>query len=155
MHKTELKMLGALYGTTEPPSAAEVEALQLEKAQARAIGESEHRHQARLHAWLKKNQILHFAPANEGKRPEEETRRLTAVGFTCGVLDMWIMEPRAPYHALVLELKTQKGTVSAAQQYWIEALTRRNYKALVSYSCEESFRIVNEYLNLPHWELSL
>lgn len=152
MDKIELKALAALYGAGEPPSNAEVEAVQVEKTQARAAQESEYQHQARLHYWLKKQQILHFAPANEGKRSESEMRRLTAVGFTCGVLDVWIMEPRRPYHGLILELKTVKGVISGAQSFWLRELNKRSYKAIVSYSFEESKKLVIDYLSLPFWE---
>lgn len=155
MHKTELKALAALYGAGDPPTAAEVETLKDEKAQVRVIGESEYRHQARLHFWLKKNQVLHFAPANEGKRSDSEIRRLTAVGFTCGVLDVWIMEPRKPYHGLILELKTEKGVISGAQAYWLKELNRRAFKAVVSYSFEESKKLVIDYLALPSWDVSI
>lgn len=151
MHKTELKALAALYGSGEAPTQAEVDAVTAEEERKRAIEESEHQHQARLHVWLKRRGLLHFAPANEGKRSESETRRLSAVGFTCGVLDVWIMEPRRPYHGLILELKTDEGIVSGAQTYWLRELNGRAYKAVVSRSFEESIKVVEDYLVLPQW----
>lgn len=151
VHKTELKALAALYGSSEPPSEAEIAIVRDEERQAHSIVESENRHQARLHAWLKKNHILHFAPANEGKRSDSEIRRLTAVGFTCGVLDIWIMEARKPYHGLIIELKSDGGVVSGAQKYWLESLNARAYKAVVSWSFEESIKAVTDYLTLSNW----
>lgn len=151
MNSIEMKALAALYGTGEAPTTAEVQQVQDEQRAALALGESEHRHQVRLHAWLKRGRILHFAPANEGKRSETETRRLTAVGFTAGVLDVWVMEPRRPWHGLILELKTNEGVVSGAQGYWLRELGARSYRAVVSRSFEESIRIVGDYLALPLW----
>lgn len=151
MDKTEFKAFHALYGSGLPPTAAEVEKHRLERLVEARIGESEHRHQARLHTWLKRSGILHFAPANEGKRTESETRRLTAVGFTCGVPDIWVLEARQPWHALVLELKSEKGEVSGAQHYWLAELGQRGYRALVSRSFAESVNIVTDYLALPPW----
>lgn len=152
MDKTEFKAFHALYGSGVAPTEAEVAERNHERRRAVALGESEHRHQARLHTWLKRQRILHFAPANEGKRTDQETRRLTAVGFTCGVPDLWVLEARQPWHALVLELKSESGVMSGAQEYWLRELEARGYRALVSRSFEESIKIVTDYLGMPKWE---
>jgi hypothetical protein len=149
MDKTEFKAFGALYGNGPAPTASEVSERRIELARAVALGESEHRHQARLHTWLKRQHILHFAPANEGKRTEKEQRALSVVGFTCGIPDIWILEARKPWHVLILELKTERGVISAAQDYWLRELNARQYKAVVSYSFEQSKQIVIDYLALP------
>lgn len=154
MHKTELKTLRAMYRGEEAPTADELAEYNSERVHLKIPGESEYQHQARLHSWLRKLGMLHFAPANEGKRTEAETRRLTAVGFTSGVLDVWILEPRQPYHGLILELKTERGMVSGAQEYWLRELSQRSYKAVVSWSFEESVKLVEDYLALSSWDLS-
>jgi hypothetical protein len=154
MDKTEFKAFRALYGSGPAPTPAEVEKVQDERRKALRVGESEYNHQRRLHTWLRRLGVLHFAPANEGKRSEEEQRRLSAVGFSAGVCDLWVMEPRQPWHGLVLELKSENGRVSGAQQYWIDQLSARGYRALVSWSFEESVRIVEDYLALPLWGMN-
>ncbi len=152
MDKTQGSFLKALYGATGSVSAAELRAAQEAEALAVSIGESEYKHQLRLHAYLNKLQLLHFAPANEGKRSETDWRRLKAIGASPGVPDIWVLEPRKPYHGLIIELKREEGgVVSAAQEWWLESLNRRLYKAAVSWHFVQSVAILDEYLNLPKW----
>lgn len=150
MDQTEFKCIAALYGSGQPPTDAEVnESL---KARAVRLGESEYNHQRRLHTWLAKNRIIHFHPPNELVR-EETVRGQTAIGLSCGVPDIVIPIARKPHHGLYLELKSEKGVLSGAQEWWLQRLSEEGYKAVTSWSLEESQEIVIKYLNQPRWKL--
>jgi hypothetical protein len=147
MRKASLKAWGALYGNGIAPTPAEVE----EELQA-SIGElSEYQHQARLHSWLTKIGVVHFAPCNEGKRTEKEQRALSVVGFSCGIPDIIIPIARKPHYGLMIELKTSGGTLSGAQKWWLQKLSEEGYRAIVSRSLVDSQKIVVDYLNLTRW----
>jgi hypothetical protein len=65
---------------------------------------------------------------------------------------MVITRARKPHHGLYIELKARPhGRVSGAQEWWLKTLVFENYKAVVSWSFEESLQIVQDYLLLPAW----
>jgi hypothetical protein len=156
MDKTRLQCFGALYGNGSPPSSDEI-AFQLEKEKAQAAyEESEQNHQIRLHDWLNDNNIPHYAPYNEGHMMTDDAartgRRAKRMGMSPGICDMVITRARKPHHGLYIELKARPhGRVSGAQEWWLKTLVFENYKAVVSWSFEESLQIVQDYLLLPAW----
>ena len=153
MDKTRLQCFGALYGGGSPPSTEEV-TLQLQRERAEhAEGESERSHQMRLHRWLMKENILHFAPYNEGCQDEKAGRIAKMMGLSPGIPDLVFPIPRKPHHGLYLELKRQgRGVVGGAQEWWLKTLLAASYEARVSWSFDESVQIINDYLALPEWE---
>ena len=152
MDKVQGCLLAALYGADGAVTAEQLRLAREAQARDLSFGESEYDHQRRLHRYLRDSNLLHFAPANEGKRDEKDWARLKAIGASPGVPDVWILEPRKPHHGLIIELKREEGgVVSGAQQWWLESLNRRFYKACVSWNYEESISIIQAYLNLPRW----
>lgn len=162
MDKTRLKCLGALYGKGEAPSTEEIR-LQVEQDKAeRSLGESERNHQIRLHRWLTREGVPHFAPYNEGNLincaendKEKAGRAAKMMGMSPGVPDLVIPIARKPHHGLYIELKARpNGVVSGAQEWWLKTLVLQSYAAHVSWSFEESIKIVEDYLALPLWPSS-
>ena len=152
MDKTRLKCLGALYGNHEAPSTEEISfALEAEQVE-RSLGESERQHQIRLHRWLVKQGVPHFAPYNEGYVGEKEARGAKMMGMSPGICDIVVPVARKPYHGLFLELKAKPhGRVSGAQEWWLKTLLNESYEAQVSWTFEESIKIVQNYLALSSW----
>lgn len=157
MDKIQLQFLRSLYGDSQGPSVAEIE----EAQRRRSESESEGSHQARLVAYLRKLGLPHFAPYNEGhmlacvdeSQRMKVARRAKAMGMSAGMLDIAIQVARKPYHGLYIELKSKPyGRVSPAQEWWLKTLVEQDYKAVVSWSFEESLEIVTDYLALPQWE---
>lgn len=153
MNKVEMKCLGALYGNGKPPSTEEV-TLELEREQAIAqLGESERNHQMRLHRWLVQRHIPHYAPYNEGHAGEKEARGAKMMGMSPGICDLVVTMARKPHHGLYIELKAKPhGKVSGAQEWWLKMLLNEDYLAVVSWTFDDSIKIVQDYLVLPRWD---
>ena len=152
MDQVRLQCLGALYGDKKLPSSEEVN-FQLEQEKVeRSNGESERIHQMRLHRHLLHIGLPHFAPFNEGHQGEKEARGAKMMGMSPGICDIVVPMARKPYHGLFIELKSSPhGRVSGAQEWWLKTLLNASYAAYVSWSFEESVKIVEEYMILPVW----
>jgi hypothetical protein len=107
----------------------------------------------RLHRWLIQKQIPHFAPFNEGHMREKEARAAKMMGMSPGICDVMVTMARKPHHGLFLELKAKPhGRMSGAQEWWLKTLLNASYAVYVSWSFEESIKIVGNYLALPLWD---
>lgn len=160
MDKVQLQLFSALYGSGKGPSAEELKESLDAQAAEKSARESEGAHQVRFHFYLKKQGVPHFAPFNEGhlsmcadeEQRERMGRKASNMGMAVGICDFVITLARKPYHGLYIELKARPhGKVSGAQQWWLETLVMQNYKAVVSWSYEESVQILADYLALPSW----
>lgn len=97
--------------------------------------------------YLDKRRVLWFHPPNEGKRSLTYAAKLKRSGVKAGVPDIWVLEPRSPYHGLVIELKRESGgVVSDAQAYWIMELGKRGYFARVCRGAADAIAVIEEYL---------
>jgi hypothetical protein len=102
--------------------------------------------QVKLIVYLRKRNILHYAIPNGGKRGQMEAIRLKQQGVVAGVPDICIPVARKGHHGLYIELKrVAGGTVSDAQQYWMEALAKEGYKAEIVRGYDAAIAIVEEY----------
>ena len=76
-----------------------------------------------------------------------EAKRLKASGYKRGFPDVFVYEPRGPFHGLAIELKKEKGgRVSQAQKDWLNALEMRGYKATVAKGFDEAVAVLVAYL---------
>ena len=99
---------------------------------------SEHQEQCALFEWaawmantMPELHLMHAIP-NGGKRDIRTAAKLKAEGVKPGVPDIFLPVPRGGKHGLYIELKRRKGgTVSAAQEAWIRALTEQGYVCAV------------------------
>lgn len=89
--------------------------------------------------------ILIHVP-NGGKRNIREAARFKRLGVTAGFPDLALFYPANGFHALFIEMKSEKGTLSASQKEMIEKLASLGYKCEVINSIELFIKIVENYL---------
>lgn len=83
---------------------------------------------------------------------------LKAEGLKPGVSDYCLPVARFPYHGLYIELKRIKKSLSrvtAEQEDFIDFVTGQDYKAEVCYGWAQASDVIQEYLDMPKWELQL
>ena len=83
-----------------------------------------------------------FHCPNEGKHTPSAANRRKALGVSAGVPDLLIVHPivvdGTTYTGLALELKTLKGTTSAAQVQWLAYWTEAGFFACVTRGMRET-----------------
>lgn len=116
---------------------------------------TEAQHQAMVFKWSQQPgvrqkypdlKLLHHIP-NGGNRDAIEGRHLKQQGVRAGVPDLDLPVPRSKYHGLRIEMKTDKGKLSEAQEWWIRELNAQDYMAVVCRSWEEAVRVIQDYLD--------
>ena len=114
---------------------------------------TEHGHQRALFGWL--NYIAHtgiqpkaalcYAVPNGGKRDPATAARLKAEGVKAGVPDVVYPMPRSRYAGLYMELKVDKGRVSADQTWWHAELRECGQAVAVCWGWEAARRCFQDY----------
>lgn len=111
---------------------------------------------------------LLFAVPNGGARSKATAGKLKAEGVVAGVADLILLVPRNTnpqktpygeicieidgqipeiwYHALCIEMKTEKGRQSPEQKEWQAKVEVQCYKYAVCRSLDEFMAVVNGYL---------
>lgn len=72
--------------------------------------------------------------------------KMVRMGYRKGTPDLLILEPREPWHGLLIEFKDPKGTVSQAQTDFLAAAMARRYCTGVCRSVNEAIELLNAYL---------
>lgn len=117
---------------------------------------TEAQHQANVFKWSRQPSVrrewpelalLHHIP-NGGKRDAIEARHLKAQGVKAGVPDLCLPAARGQYHGLYIEMKTEKGSTSNAQDWWGEHLLAQGYFWEVCHGWENAVRVLEWYLSL-------
>jgi hypothetical protein len=115
---------------------------------------TEAQHQTALFnwVWLVRNKypelaLLYHVP-NGGSRNKIEAANLKRQGVKPGVPDLCLPVPRGQYHGLYIELKTEKGRTSTAQDWWIRELNAQGYFTEVCHGWESAVRVIEWYMNL-------
>ena len=75
-------------------------------------------------------------------------KKMKEAGYSKGVPDMLIFEPRGFYNGLAIEVKTEKGRASDEQKAWIQALNNRGWRAEICKGFDECADVIYEYFNL-------
>ena len=89
--------------------------------------------------------LLHIP--NGGKRSKAEAGRFKAMGVKPGVPDLFLPVPLYGFHGVFIEMKRSKGgTVSEAQQEWMDALRKQGYAVEVCHGWEPAKEILLQYL---------
>lgn len=118
---------------------------------------SEAQHQANVIKWSQQPSIrakwpelalLHHIP-NGGTRDAVEGRHLKQQGVKQGVPDLCLPVPRGQYHGLYIEMKTETGRTSDAQDWWGERLLAQGYFWEVCHGWSSAVRVLEWYLSLP------
>jgi hypothetical protein len=76
-----------------------------------------------------------------------EAKRMKATGYKRGFPDVFVYEPRGPFHGLAIELKKEKGgRVSQSQKDWKQALEERGFHATVAKGYDMAIDVLERYL---------
>jgi hypothetical protein len=92
---------------------------------------------------------LLFAIPNGGARHIRTAKKLKAEGVRAGIPDYFLAVPREPHAGLFLELKTETGRTSGAQDEMLAVLNNRGYRCAVAKGIEEATREIESYLGPP------
>lgn len=90
---------------------------------------------------------LHHIP-NGGWRKRAVAGKLKAEGVKPGVYDYCLPWPRGVYHGLYLEMKADKGRLSAEQKEFREFVTAQGYRVVEAWGWEEAYSAVCDYIAL-------
>ncbi len=91
---------------------------------------------------------------NEGKRTDAQGYNLKLMGLRPGVSDLFIYYPTKTYHGLWLEIKRNKKYTKSerltdtwvAQEKFLETVKSVGFQGFICYGCEESIKIIEDYL---------
>lgn len=89
-----------------------------------------------------------FAVPNGGDRHPAVAGKMKAEGVRKGVADYLALVPRAGFHGLAIELKTETGTASPEQRVFLRDARANGYRAEVAHGWAEAWRIVREYFGI-------
>lgn len=87
-----------------------------------------------------------FAVPNGGARKIIEASIMKAEGTTAGVSDLILLHPSKRYHALCIEMKTEKGRQQPSQKLWQKAVENRGYKYIIVRSLEQFRDEITAYI---------
>lgn len=88
-----------------------------------------------------------FAVPNGGARDAVTGRILKMEGVVAGVADLILLVPNKHHHALLIEMKTEKGRQSPSQREWQKNIEQYNYKYVICRSLDDFIKTINDYLN--------
>ncbi len=91
--------------------------------------------------------LLYHIP-NGGTRDAVEGRHLKEQGVKSGVPDLHLPVARGPYHSLYIEMKTETGDTSGAQDWWLEELSKQGNFCEVCHGWESAVKVLEWYLCL-------
>lgn len=145
MRKDYMDYVGALYGDSRKAEKLS----KVNRARSDPSYPTEDEEQAKLHVWLTREGIRHYAIPNGGRRNYVEAIKFKRTGVSPGVPDICIPYACGSYHALYIELKRAKGgKVSDSQKEWLAFLTKNGYLAQIAEGFEKAKEIVLYYFSL-------
>ncbi len=118
---------------------------------------TENQHQTTLFKWTRQPKIRAALPElkllyhikNETKEGPAQVAVDRAMGVKKGVPDLCLPVARGKYHALYIEMKTERGKTSQAQEWWIKALGDAGAFACVCKGWQAAAKMLEWYLSLP------
>lgn len=90
---------------------------------------------------------LLFAIPNGGLRDKRVAAKLKAEGVRPGVPDLCLPVARCGSHALYIEMKTDRGSLSREQSDWLASLNLQGNCAVVCHGMNEAWEILIKYLS--------
>lgn len=96
---------------------------------------------------IKYPKLLIYAIGNGGKRNVIEASIMKGEGVTAGVADLQVLVPNNEYHALFIEMKTEKTKQSLHQIEFELYCNKMGYKYVICRSVDSFMKEVKEYLN--------
>ena len=91
-------------------------------------------------------EFLLFAVPNGGKRGIREASLMKMEGCRAGAPDLLLLVPKAPYHGLVLEMKSADGRVRPEQKVFLASLSDQGYKVVIARSTEGAVQAITNYM---------
>jgi hypothetical protein len=70
-------------------------------------------------------------------------------GMLSGVPDLFLPVPIGGYHGLFIEMKSEKGRLSANQTWFLSKVELLGYKIAVCYSANEAIKTIENYYFVP------
>ena len=97
---------------------------------------------------------LYHCP-NGGSRNVAEAANLKRMGVKAGVPDLCLPYPSNGFHGLYIEMKTDKGRLTAAQRDYLEWLNLNGYKAVMCKGAQEAIDVLWNYVteNVKEYEM--
>lgn len=93
--------------------------------------------------------IAKFSGSTPGARMAQG-KRINAMGYMKGTLDLFIPEPRGVYHGLVIELKKKSGGVVSDEQIeMVSKLESKGHYVVVARGCQEACNFLDYYMSFP------
>lgn len=89
---------------------------------------------------------LLFAVPNGGARRPIEGKIMKAEGTLAGVSDLILLYPSKGFHALCIEMKTEKGRQQPSQKLFQKAVEEMGYKYVICRSFEGFLDEIRGYL---------
>lgn len=100
---------------------------------------------ARLQPNLK-DLIFHIP--NESPRSARYGKSLKDLGMKAGVSDLFIAMASHNYHGAWIELKSQEGLLSPAQNLFLQSMATQQYFTAVCHSIEEALKTIKWYCKI-------
>ena len=75
-------------------------------------------------------------------------KKMKEAGYSKGVPDLLVFEPRGMYEGLAIEVKTPKGRASTEQKEWITKLNARGWSAHITNGLDEALEVLSDYFDL-------
>ena len=118
---------------------------------------TENQHQTALFKWSRQPKIraafpelkMLFHIKNETREGAAQVAVDRAMGVKKGVPDLCLPVARGKYHALYIEMKTEKGRTTKEQEWWLEALREAGSCACLCRGWEVAAQVLTWYLSLP------
>jgi hypothetical protein len=95
---------------------------------------------------------LVFAVPNGGHRHGSVAAQLSYEGLKKGIQDIMIMNPRGKYHGMMLEVKTESGTVQPLQRAAKANFSEQGYYCVIKKGYEECKDALIAYFLLPDFD---
>lgn len=89
---------------------------------------------------------LLFAVPNGGARSATEAKIMKAEGVLAGVSDLLLLYPSCGYHALCIEMKTEKGRQQDTQKLFQQEVEKVGYRYVVCRSFDDFKDAITNYL---------
>lgn len=115
---------------------------------------TEAQHQSALFEWTRQPTIRKRMPElkylyhipNGGRRDPIEAKHLKSQGVKSGVPDLHLPVARKGFNSLYIEMKTETGRTSEAQEWWLAELVRQGNYAVVCRGWKEAVKCLTWYL---------
>lgn len=91
--------------------------------------------------------ILFSATVGGVRLAMHTAKKMKEAGYSKGIPDLLVFEPRGMYQGLAIEVKTKTGRPSPHQKEWVQNLNDRGWRAEICRGYEECESVINEYFN--------